>query len=81
MSDYYSAEQLANRLGLSLEELQQAQACGLIRPVRKNGSVFYSSHHAYRLKAACQLRRKQRLNWEEAAAELGKRPLYHVSSR
>lgn len=81
MGDYYSAKQLASKLGLTLEELERAQACGLISPVHKNGSVFYPSQHAYRLKAACQLRRKQRLSWEEAEAELSKRPLYHVSSR
>lgn len=81
MGDYYLPEQLASKLGLTLAELEQAQARGLIQPVRKNGLVFYSSQHAYKLRAASRLRREKGLSWDEAAAELRKRPLYQVASR
>ena len=79
MGDYYLAEQLASKLGLTLEEIEQAQARGLIQPLRKKGLVFYTSQHAYKLRAACLLRRKKGLSWEDAIAEVSKRPLYQVS--
>ncbi len=81
MSDYYSANHLARKLGLTSEELEQAQRLGLIQPVQKNGFTYYSAQHAYRLRAACQLRRKHQWSWEQVLAELSKRPLYQVSSR
>lgn len=81
MGDYYLAEQLASKLGLGREELERAQARGLIRPVYKNGRLFYSSHQVYKLRAACRLREKQRLTWEEALDLLTHEPLYQVSSR
>lgn len=81
MGDYYLAEQLAKKLGLTMEKLEQAQERGLIQPIRKNGRAFFTSHHAYRLKAAASLMRKKGLSWEEATAQLGSRPLYQVSGR
>lgn len=81
MGDYFLAEQLARQLGLTERELEHAQRHGLIQPVQKNGRLFYTSHHAYRLKAAASLMRKRRLTWEEATTQLGNRPLYQVSGR
>lgn len=81
MGDYYLPEQMARKLGITTEEVEKAQARRVIRPVYKNGLVFYSSHQVYRLKAACRLREKQRLNWDEALDVLGNRPLYQVASR
>lgn len=81
MGDYYLPEQLASKLGLTLEELERAQARRLIQPVPKNGLLFYTSQHAYKLRAACRLRQQKGLSWDEAIGELAKRPLYQVSSR
>ena len=81
MGDYYLAEQLAAKLGLTLGEIEEAQAYGLIRPVHKNGLAFYSSQQAYRLRMACLLRRKSGLSWAQVAGEMRRRPLYEVSSR
>jgi len=80
MGDYYRVEQVANKLGLTVQELKEAEAHGLIRPIPKDGVVYYNSHQVYRLKAACRLRQKKGWSWGEVADEFRKRPLYQVAT-
>ena len=63
---------------MALEDLSEARELGLVHPTYKNGLCFYSAHQAYRLKALLKFRRRG-LNWEQAAKELNRRPLYEVS--
>ena len=78
MADYYSPEQLSKKLGLSLEELEEARKLELLSPTYKKGLIFYSAQQAYRLEALSKLRRRG-LTWEKAARELSKQPLYELS--
>lgn len=81
MDDYVLAQYLLARLGLSQQELEQARQAGFVQAVEKNGHVFYSAHQAYKLQAACNLMEKKGCTWEQAVAEIMRRPLYQVISK
>ncbi len=66
MPDYFLAEMLAAKLGVSEEELASFEARRVIRRVRKNGRTYYSSQDFYRLKAVLHFMRKQGLSLEQA---------------
>ena len=79
MPDYFLADQLIARLGITALQLEQARLAGVVQPVEKNGYVFYSAYQAYKLQAAQKLMETGR-TWEQALAEVRRRPLYQVSS-
>lgn len=79
MGDYLLAEHLMARLGLSPQQLEQAQQAGFAQPVEKNGHTFYSATQAYKLRAACNLMEKKGYTWERALVEMMRGPLYQVS--
>ncbi len=79
MADYYQPEQLAQMLGITEAELAELESKGLLQAAAKNGRRFYSSRQAYRLRAALQLARKEKLTLEEALTQVATRRLYQVS--
>jgi len=70
MPDYFLPEHLAMKLGISLEELLQFEARGVIKGIPKNGRTYYSSQDAYRLRGVLHLMRKKGLEMEEARARV-----------
>jgi DNA-binding transcriptional MerR regulator len=57
MPDYFLAEMLAAKLGVSQEELAAFEARGVIRRAVRNGRTYYSSQDCYRLKGVLHLMR------------------------
>ena len=66
MPEYFLAEHLAAKIGLSQEELRGFEARGVIRAVVKNGRTYYSSRDFYRLKGVLHFVRDKRLSLEAA---------------
>lgn len=79
MADYFLAQHLLARLRITPQQLEKAHQAGFIQAVRKNGYVFYSAHQAYKLQAVCSLMEKKGCTWEQAMAEIMRRPLYQIS--
>jgi DNA-binding transcriptional MerR regulator len=72
MPDYFRADQLAAKLGLSLEELHHYEELGLIRGIRKRSFVFYSSSDSYRLRGLLHFMRDEGMSLKAARAKLSK---------
>ena len=70
MPEYFLAEQLAAKLGLSPEELRGFEAKGTIRAVVKNERTYYSSRDLYRLRGVLHLLRDKGFNLERAHARV-----------
>jgi len=70
MADYLRPEQLALRLGMSEEELQQFEKSGVIRAVTKNGYSYYSVREFHRLRAVLRLMREKGLTVADARAQV-----------
>jgi len=68
MPDFFLAEHLAAKLGLSQKELSDFEARGVIRRVAKNGHTYYSSQDFYRLKGVLHFMRNKGLSVEAARA-------------
>ena len=66
MPEFLLAQQLASKLELSLDELAQFEAQGILKPVSKNGRVYYSSRDFYLLKGVLHFMRTNGLSLEEA---------------
>ena len=66
MPEFLLAEQLANKLEVAQAELSGFEAQGVIRPVKKNGHIYYSSRDFYRLKGVLHFMRTKGLSVEEA---------------
>ena len=80
MADYYTSEQLAQKLGIAEAAIAELEAKGLLQPIVKDGRKFFSSRQAYRLRAALRLARKQKLSLEEAFARMEDRRLCQASA-
>ncbi len=80
MADYYTLEQLSVKLCISEAEVEKLEARGFLQPIVKDGRRFYSARQAYRLRAALQLARKQKMDLEAAYMQVGARRLHHVSA-
>ena len=80
MADYYTPEQLAQKLGITEAAIAQIEAKGLLQPKVKDGRRFFSSRQAYHLRAALRLARKQKLSLEEAFARVEDRWLCQASA-
>jgi hypothetical protein len=70
MSEFLLAEQLTAKLNLTESELPQFEAQGIIKPVTKNGHIYYSSRDFYRLKGVLFFMRDQGLSLEDAQDRL-----------
>jgi len=66
MPEFLLAEQLASKLEITQAELLEFAAQGIIRPVKKNGRIYYSSRDFYRLKGVLHFMRTQGLSVDEA---------------
>ena len=70
MPEYFLAEHLAARLGLSKEALASFEAKRAIRGVVKNGRTYYSSRDFYRLKGVLHFMRDKGLSLGAARARV-----------
>ena len=66
MPEFLLAEQLAAKLELNLDELSQFESQGIIKPVNKNGRVYYSARDFYSLKGVLHFMRTNGLSVDEA---------------
>lgn len=81
MADYYTPQQLAQRLGVSEVTIGALQAEELLEPTVKNGRVFFSSQQAYRLQIAIRCARRKKLELNEAFACVEERWLARSTAR
>lgn len=72
MPDFFLADHLAAKLGLSQEELADFEARGVIRRVVKNGHTYYSSQDFCRLKGVLHFMRNKGLSLEKARVQLAR---------
>ena len=70
MPEYFLAEHLAAKAGLSKEGLSSFEAKGVIRAVVKNGRTYYTSRDFYRLKGVLHFMRDKGLSLEAARARV-----------
>jgi len=70
MPDYFLAEHLATKFGLSPEDLLGLETRGVIKGISKHGRTYYSSQDAYRLKGVLHLMHKKGIGIEEARARV-----------
>ena len=66
MSEFILAEQVATKLDLMQDNLPEFESQGIIKPVRKNGRIYYSSRDFFRLKGVLHFMRTNGLSIEEA---------------
>ena len=66
MPEFLPAELLAQKLDIEPEELPKFESQGVIRAVKKNGRIFYSSRDFYRLKGVLHFMRTKGLSIDEA---------------
>jgi DNA-binding transcriptional MerR regulator len=66
MPEFLPAELLAQKLDVQPGELPEFESQGVIRPVKKNGRIFYSSRDFYRLKGVLHFMRTRGLSLDEA---------------
>ncbi len=66
MPEFLLAEQLAAKLDLATTDLPEFEAQGILKPVSKNGRIYYSSRDFYRLKGVLHFMRANGLSIEEA---------------
>ena len=70
MPEFLLAELLAAKLDLTTNDLPEFEAQGILKPVSKNGRVYYSSRDFYRLKGVLHFMRTNGLSIEEAQDRL-----------
>jgi predicted site-specific integrase-resolvase len=80
MADYYTPQQLAQKLGIAEATITELQSNGLIQPTVKDGRSFLSSQQAYRLGAALRRARKDKIDLQEAFARVEERWLAQSSA-
>lgn len=71
MPDYFLAEHLPKKLGVTADELADFERRGVIKAVSKNGRRYYSAQDWYRLKAVLHFIRAEGLSLEKARFRLG----------
>jgi DNA-binding transcriptional MerR regulator len=70
VADYYTLEQLAQKLGITASVLAELELKGLLQPKLKDGRRFFPSRQMYELRLALRVARKQKLTLEEAFARV-----------
>jgi DNA-binding transcriptional MerR regulator len=73
MPDYFLAEHVATKLGLSVRELLEFETRGVVRSTEKNGRIYYSCQDVYRLRGVLYFTRHKGLSLQEARARLASR--------
>ena len=68
MADYYTPQQLAQRLGITELAIGELTAEGLVQATVKNGQTFFSSQQAYRLQMAIRWARREKVELKKALA-------------
>lgn len=66
MPEFILAENLAAKLNLDRTDLPQFESQGILKPVNKNGNVYYSARDFYRLKGVLHFMREKGLSADEA---------------
>jgi hypothetical protein len=80
MPDYYTAQQLAQTLGIAEATIIELQTKGLLQPTVKDGRSFISSRQAHCLRVAVRWARKDKMSLQEAFACVEERWLAHMSA-
>jgi DNA-binding transcriptional MerR regulator len=80
MPDYYTPQQLAQRLDIAESTIAELQTKGLLRPTVKDGRSYFSSRQAYRLRAAVRWASKDKIDLQEAFARVEERWLAQVNA-
>ena len=80
MADYYTSQQLAQKLSIAEATIVEFQAKGLLQPTLKNGKSFFSSRQAYCLRAAVRWAHKDKIDLLEAFAKVEERWLAQTST-
>lgn len=70
VADYYTFDQLVQKLNIAETALAELEVKGLLQPKVKDGRKFISCRQAYDLRAALRLARKQKLTLEQAFARV-----------
>ena len=70
MADYYTSEQLAQKLGITNTVLAELENSGLLQPKIKGGKRFFSSRQAHDLQVVLRLARKQKVSLQKAFARI-----------
>jgi len=73
MSDYYTVQQLAQRLDIAETAITELLTKGLLQPTMKEGRSFISSRQAYCLRAAIRWAREDKMDLPEALANVEER--------
>jgi len=66
MADYYTIEQLTQKLDMEGSQVSELLAKAAISPAVRNGRNYYSARHLHQLQAALRLARRQGISFEEA---------------
>jgi DNA-binding transcriptional MerR regulator len=80
MADYYTSQQLAQKLGIAEATIAELQTKGFLQPTVKNGRSFFSSSQEHRLRAAIRWARKDKIDLQVAFARVEERWLAHTSA-
>lgn len=79
MPDYYSSQQLVQKLGIAESTIVELETNGLLRPTVKDGRCFFSARQAHCLRVAVRWARKDKIDLQEAFACVEERWLAHTS--
>jgi DNA-binding transcriptional MerR regulator len=80
VADYYTPEQLVQKLGISESILADLELKGLLQPKLKDGRRFFSSRQMYESRLALRLARKQNLTLEKAFSKIEELRLYRFGT-
>lgn len=80
MPDYYTCQQLAQKLGIAEADITELQAKGLLQPTVKDGRSFFSARQAHCLRAAVRWARRDKIDLQKAFACIEERWLAHTSA-
>lgn len=72
MPDYFRADQLAAKLDLSVDVLNEYEELGLIHGLKKGSFVFYTSKDFYKLRGLLHFMRDEGMSLKAARAKLSK---------
>lgn len=73
MPDYYTLQQLSQKLAIPEVTIRELNTKGLLQPTEKNGRSYISARQAYRLGVAVRWARKDEIDLQEAFAKVEER--------
>jgi len=80
MPDYYTPQQLAQKLGIAETTIIELQKKDLLQPTVKDGRTFFSSRQAHCLRAAVRWAHKDKIDLHEAFTRVQERWLAHTTA-